>query len=94
MDNEDISEIIKILGKDKIEELYCYIGSKPVSISRLHRFLLNLNICEELRNGTTTFREIAKKIGISEKKVSRVYEYMKGLDKTEKNVRKVFGHLY
>jgi len=87
MDDEDISEIIKILGNDKIEALYLYIGSKPISISRLHRFILDHNICEELRNGTTTFREIAKKFGISEKKVARLYRYMKGLDKTEKNVR-------
>lgn len=87
MEEEEIIEIISILGQDKIDKLYQYIGCKPISVSRLKRFIRDQQICKEIKEGTTTFTEIAKKFSISVKTVVRLYHFLKDSDKTEKNVQ-------
>ena len=87
MEEEEIIEIISILGEDKIDKLYQYIGCKPISVSRLFRFIRDHQICVELKNSKTDFAELAKKYNISLMKIYRLFHAVKGFHKTEKNVK-------
>ena len=94
MEEEEIIEIISILGEDKVDKLYEYIGSKPISVSRLFRFIRDHKICEDLKQSKTTLPDLAKKYNISLMKIYRLYHSVKGFNKTEKNVKESDWPLY
>ena len=87
MEEEEIIEIISILGEDKVDKLYEYIGSKPVSVSRLFRFIRDHKICEELKQSKITLPDLAKKYNISLMKIYRLYHSVKGLTKLKKMLK-------
>ena len=73
MNSEEAEEIITILGAEKVEKLYEYLGSKKISFAALHALLLKKQICEALKSNKISFSVLAKKLGVSRMTLYRLY---------------------
>ena len=63
--SEETEEVISILGKENIEKLYRYIGSKKISAAKLHKFIQDEQICQDLKSQKISFTDLAKKYNVS-----------------------------
>lgn len=88
MDSEETKEIISILGKEKAEELYNYIGSKKISPAKLHKFIQDEQICEDLKSNKISFSDLAKKYRVSLMTIYRLFHRLKkGFNRSDENVK-------
>jgi hypothetical protein len=69
---EESYEIISILGRDKIEELYCIAGGRKVSFATLKKIILHQEIINEINTGRP-FNLIADKCKVSKMTVYRIF---------------------
>jgi transcriptional regulator with PAS, ATPase and Fis domain len=73
VNSEDIEGIIAIIGEEKAEKLYQYLGSRKISFAALHKLLLRKQICEALKSNKISFSALAKKLGVSKMTLYRIY---------------------
>ncbi len=80
VNTEELEGIISILGKEKAEQLYEYLGSRKISPATLHKYIHDREICEALKSGKISFSELAKRLGVSRMTIYRMYhKYIKTL---------------
>lgn len=76
MNNEKLRHIISIIGEERVESVYQFIGGEKMSFAALYRQLLFDKISVRISEGQS-FRQIAKDLYISRMTVYRTFRRMR-----------------
>ena len=68
---EKYKRIIEVLGEEKVDDMYYFLGSEKISFATLKR-IMHQNKLRELAAGKKPITQVAKENGVSAKTIYRL----------------------